>query len=108
MKVEFLVNTALGDGRQIFISASEFIKAEKNEDEYNSFAFATEAFFSMYGSESFFVDRDHYDVIRQNLDKAGAVIITAYKEREYSRNVNVEVFVSNNNQPRRVDFSSIE
>ena len=29
MKVEFLVNTDIGDGRQIFIAASEFNKAAK-------------------------------------------------------------------------------
>ena len=33
MKVEFLVNTDIGDGRQIFIAASEFNKAAKDEEE---------------------------------------------------------------------------
>lgn len=32
MKVEFLVNTEISDGRQIFISESEFKKAEKNDE----------------------------------------------------------------------------
>ncbi len=47
MKVEFLVNESLNDGRQIFIQESEFKKAKNNEDEFNSFAFATECFFSL-------------------------------------------------------------
>lgn len=99
--------TELDDGRQIFISASEFNKAAKDEAEFESFAFATHAFFSFYGGD-FFVDRAHYDIIKQNLDKAGAVIITAYKERPYARNTFVNVYVSNNNRLKRVDFSSIE
>ena len=41
MKVEFIVNADINDGRQIFIQESEFRKAKNNEEEYNSFAFAT-------------------------------------------------------------------
>lgn len=41
MKVEFIVNTDINDGRQIFIEESEFRKAKNNEEEYYSFAFAT-------------------------------------------------------------------
>lgn len=41
MKVEFLVNTDINDGRQIFIQESEFKKAKNDEEEFNSFAFAT-------------------------------------------------------------------
>lgn len=41
MKVEFLVNTDINDGRQIFIQEAEFKKAKDNEEEFNSFAFAT-------------------------------------------------------------------
>lgn len=36
MKVEFLVNTEINDGRQIFISAAEFVKAKKDEEEFNT------------------------------------------------------------------------
>ena len=38
MKVEFLVNEGINDGRQIFIQESEFTKAKNNEEEYNSFS----------------------------------------------------------------------
>lgn len=53
MKVEFLVNTEINDGRQIFISEAEFKKAGKDEDEFNSFAFATHCLFSFYGVDDF-------------------------------------------------------
>ena len=33
MKVEFLVNTEINDGRQIFIQEAEFKKAKNNEEE---------------------------------------------------------------------------
>lgn len=39
MKVEFLVNTEINDGRQLFISATEFFKAKNDEEEFNSFEF---------------------------------------------------------------------
>ena len=48
MKVEFLVNESINDGRQIFIQESEFKKAKNNEDEYNSFAFATNCLFACF------------------------------------------------------------
>jgi|CZCA01.1.fsa_nt_gi hypothetical protein len=44
MNVEFLVNQELNDGRQLFITEKEFKKAAKNEDEFNSFAFAQNVF----------------------------------------------------------------
>ena len=34
MKVEFFVNTEINDGRQIFIEASEFINAKKDNEEF--------------------------------------------------------------------------
>lgn len=49
MKVEFLVNTAINDGYQIFIQETEFRKAKNNEEEFGSFAFATNCLFSFYG-----------------------------------------------------------
>ncbi len=102
MKVEFLMDMEIGDGRQIFISASEFNKAVNDEDEFKSFAFATDAFFSFYGSDRF-IDRVEYDYIRQFLDKNGAVIITAAEER-YPRYVYPLIFVSNNNRLKLLDI----
>lgn len=81
MKVEFLVNTDINDGRQIFIQESEFKKAKNDEEEFNSFAFATHCLFSF----------------------CGAVIITVVEEK-YPRRVYPEVFVSNNNKLKRVQL----
>ncbi|SEA44657.1 hypothetical protein SAMN04515656_110101 [Eubacterium aggregans] len=41
MKVEFLVNTDINDGRQIFIQEAEFKKAKDNEEEFNSFGLSS-------------------------------------------------------------------
>ena len=106
MKVEFLVNSDIVGGRQIFIAASEFNKAAKDEEEFNSFAFATHAFFSFYGLDSF-ISRSEYDYIQKFLDKNGAVIITAIEER-YPRRIYREVYVSNNNKMRRINLEDAE
>lgn len=45
MKVEFIVNTDINEGRQIFIEESEFRKAKNNGEEYDSFAFAKNCLF---------------------------------------------------------------
>ena len=102
MRVEFLINTEINDGRQIFIEASEFMKAKKDDEEFNSFAFATHALFSFYGRDNF-IDRNQYEKILQMLDKNGAVIITVVEER-YSRRIFPEVYVSNNNRLKMVDL----
>ena len=105
MKVEFLVNTGIGDGRQLCITATEFNKAIKNDEEFNSFAFATHAFFSFYGSDRF-IERGEYDCIRKLLGKNGAVIITAFEDR-YPRQVRPEVFVSSSYGLKRVDLDAV-
>ena len=60
MKVEFLVNTDINDGRQIFIQEAEFRKAKNNEEEFNSFAFATNCLFSFYGCPDDFISSVEY------------------------------------------------
>lgn len=95
MKVEFLVNTGINDGRQIFITAAEFLKATNDEEEFNSFAFATHALFLYYGVDSF-INFEEYGRILQEVDKSGAVIITVVKE-EYPRRVYPEIFICSNN-----------
>lgn len=101
MKVEFLMETELNDGRQIFIQESEFRKAQKNEEEYESFAFATNCLFSFYGCQDDFIRRKEYETILSELEKDGAVIITIVEEK-YPKRVYPEVFVSNNNRLKRV------
>lgn len=97
MKVEFLVNTGINDGRQILIQEAEFKKANTDDEEFDSFAFATNCLFSLYGCPNDFITRDEYEIILSALEKGGAVIITIVEER-YPRNVYPEVFVSNNNK----------
>lgn len=103
MKVEFLVNKCINDGRQIFIEESEFKKAKNNEDEYNSFAFATNCLFSYYDCPNGFINESEYDKILSKLDKGGAVIITIVEEK-YPRCIYPEVFVSNNNNLKKIEL----
>ncbi len=103
MKVEFIVNADINDGRQIFIQESEFKKAKSDEEEYNSFAFATNCLFAFYGLPDDFINPREYEKILSDLDKGGAVIITVVEER-YPRNVYPEVFVSNNNKLKKVEL----
>lgn len=103
MKVEFLVNEDINDGYQIFIQEVEFKKAKNNEDEYNSFAFATNCLFAFYGYPDKFINPNEYEKILSNLDKGGAVIITVVEEK-YPKRIYPEVFVSNNNRLKRVEI----
>ncbi len=102
MKVEFLVNQSINDGRQIFIQESEFKKAHNNEDEYNSFAFATQCLFRFYGCDDY-LRYNEYETILSNLDKGGAVIITIFEDR-YPRIIKPVVYVSNNNRLKEIEL----
>lgn len=106
MKVEFLVNTELGNGTQIIIDAAEFNKAEKNEDEFNSFAFATEAYFSRFGIDTFIREYE-YKYIKRILSKNGSVIISV-EQQGYSRRYEPCVYVSNNNRIKYIDLNAID
>lgn len=103
MKVEFRVNECINDGFQIFIQESEFKKAKNNEEEYNSFAFATNCLFAYYGYPNDFINPIEYEKILSKLDKGGAVIITIVQER-YPRNIYPEIFVSNNNKLEKIEL----
>ena len=106
MKVEFFENGVYGDGRYVFITANEFNKADKNREEYASFAFATHAFFTMQGLDCI-LDIFQYRQIKKHLEKGGAVIITT-KEGTRSRDVLPCVYVSNNNRLKYVDIDDID
>lgn len=103
MKVEFIVNADINDGRQIFIRESEFKKARDDEEEYNSFAFATNCLFAFYGCHNDYIRSSEYEKILSALEKDGAVIITVVEER-YPRKIYPEVFVSNNNKLKKVEL----
>ena len=106
MKVEFFDNEVYGDGSYVFISANEFNKADKNREEYASFAFATHAFFTMQGLDCF-LDIFQYRQIKKYVKKGGAVIIST-QEGSRSRNVLPCVYVSNNNLLKYVDIDNID
>ena len=104
MKVEFIVNTTVGcDGRQILIHESEFKKAKSNEDEFNSFAFATHCFFRFYGLDRIIYE-DEYNHILKQLNKGEAVIISVEQDRLYYYPI---VIITDNYQHRYVDLNSI-
>lgn len=105
MKVEFLVNQEIGDGCQIFIEASEFRKAAKDEEEFNSFAFATESFFKSYDMERY-IDHAEYDFILTFLSKTGAVIITV-EEIAWKQYVPA-VYISINNRLKKIDLDAVD
>ena len=102
MKVEFLINQDINDGRQIFIQESEFKKAKNNEEEFNSFAFATHCLFSFYGVDDI-IRLEEYEKILSNLEKGGAVIITIVQEK-YPTRIFPVVYVSNNNHLKQVQL----
>lgn len=101
MRVEFIVNAEINDGRQIFIQESEFKKAENSDEEFNSFAFATNCLFAFYGCPDDFIQKSEYEKILNYLEKDGAVIITVV-EKYYPRRVYPEIFVSNNNKLKKI------
>ncbi|MBQ9932762.1 MAG: hypothetical protein IJO69_02880 [Ruminiclostridium sp.] len=103
MRVEFLINEEINDGRQIFIVESEFKKAKTSDEEFNSFAFATNCLYAYYGHPDLYITQDEYDVILASLEKGGAVIISIVEER-YPRRAYPEVYVSNNNRLKRVQL----
>ena len=102
MKVEFLNNETLNNGHQILISESEFKKAKDNDDEFNSFAFATHCFFRFFDLDDY-LDPDDYKKISESLEKNGAVIITVDSE-PYSRRFHPVVYVSNNNRLKQIEL----
>ena len=108
MKVEFLTDEELGDGRQIIISASEFLKADKDDEEFKSLAFATECLFSWYGGDTYLYGRE-YEAIKKMLNKNGFVIITAKKNPRSPQtlpDIYPEVYVLNDGRLKHVDISS--
>ena len=48
MMVEFIEQDS---GNQLTVSASEFLKADKNQEEYASLAMATDAYSALFGIE---------------------------------------------------------
>ena len=94
------MNQVINDGMQIVISELEFKKAKNNEDEFNSFAFATHCLFSFYGFDKF-ITPDEYNTILSSLEKDCVVIICVIVEK-YPTRAYPEVFVSKNNRLKKI------
>lgn len=103
MKVEFLVNTRINDGKQILIQESELRKAQNNNEEHNSFAFATNCLFAFYGRSDDFITFEECRQILSPVSKGGAVLITVVSEN-YPRRIYPEVFILNNNRITKVEL----
>lgn len=70
MMVEFVEQDS---GNQLTVSASEFLKADKNQEEYASLAMATDAYSALFGIE-YIIPRNEYDAVKSWLGKTGTVI----------------------------------
>ena len=70
MMVEFIEQDS---GNQLTVSASEFLKADKNQEEYASLAMATDAYSALFGIE-YIIPRNEYDAVKSWLGKTGTVI----------------------------------
>lgn len=101
MKVEFLDSDVLGP--ELFVSASEFLKAEKNNTEYESLAHATEAFANLFGVD-YHISEEEYNAVISQMEKTGAVIFTIGEDKYPTRRW-CEIYVSNNNQPQKVLYA---
>ena len=108
MRVEYLVNKPIGyDGRQLFIEGSEFLKAKNNDDEFNSFAYATEAFFRYFGLDRIIYKSEYVQLITK-VNKQSAIIITVESESQYRLVPYPVVYIANNNKYELIDLESGE
>ena len=104
MKVEFLVNTDIMMVDKSLIQEAEFKKAKDNEEEFNSFAFATNCLFAFYGCPDDFISPYEYEKILSALEKGGVGYSITIVEEKYPQNVYPEVFVSNNNKLKKIQL----
>lgn len=100
MKVEFLESDMYG--AELCVSATEFLKAKKDNVEFDSLVHATEAFSALLGLD-YCISRNEYDAVVNRLDNTGVVIFTVCEDKYPSRRW-CEVFVSKNNQPERIAY----
>lgn len=104
MKVEFLDSELLGP--ELFVSATDFLKAKNNDTEFDSLLHATQAFAGLFGIE-YEISEKEYDAVAGALEKNGAAIFTVGTSRYPDRRW-IEISVSNNNQLSRVVYEDEE
>lgn len=103
MMVEFIEQDT---GNQLIVTASEFLKADKDQDEYASLAMATDAYSALFGIR-YIIHRDEYDAVKSWLRKNDIVVFQVC-EACYGRNKWCEVYVLQNARHRRVIYSDDE
>lgn len=100
MMVEFIEQDS---GNQLTVSASEFLKADKNSEEYASLAMATDAYSALFGIK-YVIYCDDYDAIKSWLGKTGTVIFQVCDAR-YGNGRWCEVYVLQGARLRKVIYS---
>ena len=100
MKVEFLDSELLGP--ELFVSATDFLKAKNSVNEFDSLVHATQAFAGLFGIE-YEINEKEYNAVADALEKSGAAIFTI-GTRKYLDRRWIEISVSNNNRLSRVVY----
>lgn len=100
MMVEFIEQDS---GNQLTVSASDFLKADKNPEEYASLAMATDAYSALFGIE-YIIHRNAYDAVKSWLGKTGTVIFQVCDAR-YGNSKWCEVYVLHGARLRKVIYS---
>lgn len=88
------------------VSATEFLKANEDNIEFNSLVHATEAFSALLGLD-YRISRNEYDVVVNRLDHTG-IVIFAIGESSRPSLMWCEIFVSTRNQPERIVYEDEE
>ena len=102
MKVEF-ADCELGIGVALYVSGTDFLKADKSKDEFCSLAAATDAFYNQQGID-YHIDLTDYDTVKQWVKATGAVIFTIESDR-YGHRKWFEIYVSTDNRYNRIIWS---
>lgn len=100
MMVEFIEQDS---GNQLTVSASEFLKADKNREEYASLAMATDAYSALFGIK-YVIYREDYDAIKSWLEKTDTVIFQVCEAR-YGHTKWCEAYVLHGARLRKVVYS---
>ena len=100
MMVEFIEHDS---GNQLTVSASEFLKADKNREEYASLAMATDAYSALFGIK-YVIYREDYDAIKSWLEKTDTVIFQVCEAR-YGHTKWCEAYVLHGARLRKVVYS---
>lgn len=100
MMVEFIEQDS---GNQLIVSASEFLKADKNREEYASLAMATDAYSALFGIK-YVIYREDYDAIKSWLEKTDTVIFQVCEAR-YGHTKWCEAYVLHGARLRKVVYS---